>query len=57
VAEPGPQHETDDAQWDSDRAKRSTPRWKVVLAIVIAIALLGLIVLLHLSGTIGPGAH
>jgi hypothetical protein len=32
-------------------------RWKVVLAVTIAIALLALIVLLHVTGTIGPGAH
>jgi hypothetical protein len=34
-----------------------TPRWMFVLGIIIAIALIGLIVLLHLTGTLGPGAH
>ena len=34
-----------------------TPRWMVVLGITIAIALLALIVFLHLTGAIGPGAH
>jgi len=34
-----------------------TPRWMVVLGITMAIALVALIVLLHLTGTIGPGAH
>jgi len=33
------------------------PRGKVVLGVTIAIALLVLIILLHLTGTIGPGAH
>ncbi len=34
-----------------------TPRWVVVVGIVIAVALLGLIVFLHVSGAIGPGTH
>jgi hypothetical protein len=50
---------------DADRARRGpeqdasrgTPRWVVVVAIVAAVALLGLIVFLHLTGTIGPGTH
>jgi hypothetical protein len=32
-------------------------RWKVVLGVTIAIAVLVLIILLHLTGTIGPGSH
>ena len=32
-------------------------RWMFVLVAVLAIALLGLIVFLHVSGAIGPGLH
>ena len=49
---------------DADRARRGPgrrvegpPRWVVVVGIGLAIALLGLIVFLHLSGAIGPGIH
>ena len=38
-------------------SSRGTPRWVVFVAIGLAIALLGLIVFLHLSGAIGPGIH
>jgi hypothetical protein len=33
------------------------PRWMLLLGIFVAIALLGLIIFLHLSGTLGPGTH
>jgi len=32
-------------------------RWRLVLGITIAVALLALVVLLHLTGIIGPGVH
>jgi len=35
----------------------STPRWVLVLGIIIAIVLVLLFVVLHLTGTLGPGAH
>jgi hypothetical protein len=48
----------EDAGRDPARgAATRTPRWVFVLGIVIAVALLGLVVLLHVSGTLGPGAH
>ncbi len=48
----------DDAGGGPDRgAANSTPRWVFVLGIIIATALLGLMVFLHLSGTLGPGVH
>jgi len=34
-----------------------TRRWPVILGIVVAVAVLGLIVFLHLSGAIGPRPH
>lgn len=33
------------------------PRWVKVLGIIIAIVLVLLFVVLHLTGTLGPGAH
>jgi len=48
----------DNAGRGSDRnATSGTPRWLVIVGIAIAVVLLGLIVFLHLSGAIGPGAH
>jgi hypothetical protein len=35
----------------------STPRWVPVLGIVIAIGVVLLLVFLHLTGVLGPGAH
>jgi hypothetical protein len=59
MADPPRSPETkDDARPGPDRgAARSTPRWVFLLGIIIAIALLGLMVFLHINGTLGPGAH
>jgi len=32
-------------------------RWKIALGVTMAIALLALIIILHLTGTIGPATH
>ncbi len=34
-----------------------TPRWITVLGIIFAVVLVLLFVVLHLTGTLGPGAH
>jgi hypothetical protein len=48
----------DDARRHPDQgAPSGTSRWVVLVGIVIAAALLGLIVFLHLTGAIGPGIH
>jgi hypothetical protein len=41
-----------------DRGSASArPRWVAVLAILLTVALVVLFVVLHLTGTLGPGAH
>ena len=59
MADPLPSRdETDRARRRPDQdAPSGAPRWVVALVTVLAIALLGLIVFLHLSGAIGPGIH
>ncbi len=59
MADPSHSPETgDNAGRGRDReATSGTPRWIVIVGIVIAVVLLGLIVFLHLSGAIGPRAH
>jgi hypothetical protein len=48
----------DDTGLGRDRGSASSrPRWVSVLGIVIAIALVLLFVVLHLTGALGPGAH
>lgn len=48
----------DDTGVGSDRESHTRiPRWMSVLGIVIAIVFLLLIVVLHLTGALGPGLH
>jgi len=50
-----PQHpETEE---DTGVGPRRAPRWVVVLGITVAIALVAAMILLHLTGILGPGGH
>jgi hypothetical protein len=59
MADPPPDSDTgDDTGVGRDRGSAtSTPRWLPVLGIVIAIVLVLLLVVLHLTGVLGPCAH
>jgi hypothetical protein len=56
MADPPPYPDTGDDTGERGSAT-GTPRWVFVLGIIIAIALVLLFVVLHLTGTLGPGAH
>jgi len=59
VADPPRYPDTgDDTGAGLDRGSASgTPRWVKVLGVIIAIAMVLLFVVLHLTDTLGPGAH
>jgi hypothetical protein len=42
---------------DSGPARTARPRWKTAAIVVIAIAVLAVMVILHLTGTLGAGSH
>jgi hypothetical protein len=58
-AEPRPSRGTgDDIGADPDRVSANgPPRWLSVFGIVVAVALVLLFFVLHLTGVLGPGAH
>jgi hypothetical protein len=39
------------------RQRAGRPRWKTVASVAIVIALLAVMVILHLAGTLGAGSH
>jgi hypothetical protein len=59
MAHPPPYPDSGDADANSYRrpAAGGTPRWVSAVGIVLVVGLLLLVVALHLTGTIGPGAH
>jgi hypothetical protein len=58
MPDPPPSPETgNDADGPSGAPAGGPPRWVVIIGIVAAVAVLGLIIFLHLSGAIGPGIH
>jgi hypothetical protein len=58
-ADPNRSHEAGDnaALRPGGRSATGTPRWVSVLGIVVAVGLVVLFFVLHLTGVLGPGAH
>jgi hypothetical protein len=55
---PRPPETEDETRRGADGGTASgTPRWLLILVAIVAVALLGLMVVLHLTGTLGPGLH
>ena len=42
---------------DSGPADTQRPHWKTAVIVVIAFAVLAVVVILHLTGTLGAGTH
>jgi antibiotic biosynthesis monooxygenase (ABM) superfamily enzyme len=42
---------------DSGAPPTARPRWKTAVIVAIAIAVLAVMVILHLTGTLGAGTH
>jgi hypothetical protein len=57
MADPPPYPDTGEDTGDRGSAATKTPRRVAMLGLAIAIVLVVLFVILHLTGTLGPGAH
>jgi hypothetical protein len=57
MADPRPDGEDNAGARLDRRSTTRTPGWVWVLGIVVGIALVTLLVVLHLTGTLGAGAH
>ena len=59
MAAPPPYLDTgDDTGARPDRGSTTgTPRWVSMVGVAVAVGLVLLLVVLHLTGSIGPGAH
>jgi hypothetical protein len=57
MAHPPPYPDTGDDDGPVRVPATGAPRWVSVVGIIIALGLVALIVVLHLTGVISPGAH
>jgi hypothetical protein len=52
-----PDTDNDAGQRPAGGPASGTPRWLTVVGIIVAIVVVALVAVLHLTGVIGPGAH
>lgn len=57
MAHPPPYPDPGDDSGAARGPSAGPPRWMAVVGITLAIVLLGLFILLHLTGSMGSGAH
>ncbi len=57
MAQPPPYPNRGDDPGAARGSSTGPPRWMAVVGITIAFGLFALLILLHLTGSMGPGAH